>query len=62
MALTQGIHFEPYENTPNVHDAAVMSATVAFWDAYLRHEPGAARRVVSVGTQHGLSRVYARLR
>jgi dienelactone hydrolase len=62
MTLTVGIHFEPYENTPNVHDAAVTAATTAFWDAYLRHEPGAARRVVRVGTQHGLSRVYARFR
>lgn len=62
MALTQGVHFEPYENTPNVHDAAVIAATTAFWDAYLRHEPAAARRVVRVGTQPGLSRVYARFR
>jgi dienelactone hydrolase len=51
MALEQGVHFEPFENVPNVHDRAVTSATIAFWDAYLRDQRGARRRIVRTGTE-----------
>ena len=36
MALNQGIHFEPYEEFPSPHDGAVIAATTAFWDGYLK--------------------------
>jgi predicted dienelactone hydrolase len=62
MTLTQGIHFEPFENAPSPHDRAVVDATTSFWDAYLRHERGAVRGVVRGGTEAGLSTVDAVLR
>jgi dienelactone hydrolase len=62
MALQEGVHFEPFEDVPNVHDRAVVAATTAFWDAYLSDEPGARRLVIGAGTEPGLSRVTARLR
>jgi dienelactone hydrolase len=62
MTLTQGIHFEPYENAPSPHDRAVADATTAFWDAYLAGRRGAVPRIVSGGTEAGSSTVDARLR
>jgi fermentation-respiration switch protein FrsA (DUF1100 family) len=62
MTLTQGIHFEPYENAPSPHDAAVMAATTTFWNAYLKGRVADRRRVVAAGTQPGLSSVTAKLR
>jgi dienelactone hydrolase len=61
MALQIGVHFEPYEDAPNPHDEAVIAATTAFWDAYLKHERGAAKRVIRAATQPGLSTVTAKL-
>jgi dienelactone hydrolase len=61
MALNQGIHFEPFENAPSPHDAAVIAATTAFWDGYLKHRPAARRHIVAAGTEAGLSRVTATL-
>jgi predicted dienelactone hydrolase len=57
MALQEGVHFEPFEDAPSPHDRAVVAATVAFWDAYLRDEPGARKRIARAGTEPGLSRV-----
>jgi dienelactone hydrolase len=62
MALQIGVHFEPYEDVPNPHDHAVITATTAFWDAYLKHERGAAKRVIRAGTEPDLSTVTAKLR
>jgi dienelactone hydrolase len=62
MALSQGVHFEPFEDVPNPHDAAVVATTIAFWDAYLGDEPGARRAIVRAGTEPGLSTVTARAR
>jgi dienelactone hydrolase len=62
MTLSQGIHFEPYEDAPSPHDAAVVAATTQFWDAFLRGDRRAARRVVTAGTEAGLSTVEAQLR
>ncbi len=62
MTLSQGIHFEPYENAPSPHDAAVMAATTTFWDAYLKGRVVDRQRVVTAGTQAGLSTVTAKLR
>jgi hypothetical protein len=61
MALDEGVHFEPFEDVPNVHDRAVVAATTAFWDAYLRDEPTARRRIVRAGTEPGLSTVTKQL-
>jgi dienelactone hydrolase len=62
MALREGVHFEPFEDVPNPHDRAVVAATTAFWDAYLRGERDARREVVRAGTEPGESTVTARLR
>jgi dienelactone hydrolase len=62
MALSQGVHFEPYEDVPNPHDAAVIAATTAFWKAYLRHDRAARHRIVRAGTEVGLSTVTAQVR
>jgi dienelactone hydrolase len=61
MALQIGVHFEPYEDVPNPHDQAVIAATTAFWDSFLKHERGAAKRVIRAGTQPNLSTVTAQL-
>jgi hypothetical protein len=61
MALNEGVHFEPFEDVPNPHDGAVIAATTAFWNAYLRDQRSARRAVVRAGTEPGLSRVTARL-
>jgi dienelactone hydrolase len=61
MALQIGVHFEPYEDAPNPHDRAVIAATTTFWDAYLKHERGAAKRVIRAGTQPELSTVTAKV-
>jgi dienelactone hydrolase len=57
MALQRGVHFEPFEDAPSPHDRAVVGATVAFWDAYLRDERAARKRLVRAGTEPGLSTV-----
>lgn len=62
MTLSEGIHFEPYENAPSPHDQAVMAATTTFWDAYLENRVADRRRVISAGTEAGLSTVTAKLR
>ena len=62
MKLNQGIHFEPFENAPSPQDAAVIAASTAFWDGYLRNDVAARRRVVGAGTEAGLSQVTATLR
>jgi dienelactone hydrolase len=61
MALNQGIHFEPFENAPSPHDAAVIAATTAFWNGYLRNNVAARRQVITAGTEAGLSQVTAQL-
>ncbi len=61
MTLTQGIHFEPYENAPSPHDQAVMAATTTFWNAYLKGRIADRRRVIRAGTEPGLSSVVAKL-
>ena len=45
MTLSEGIHFEPYENAPSPHDPAVMAATTTFWNAYLKGHVADRRRV-----------------
>ena len=55
----QGIHFEPYEDAPSPHDEAVIAATTAFWNGYLKHRNGSAKRIIRAGTQAGLSTVTA---
>lgn len=62
MTLNQGIHFEPFENAPSPHDGAVIAASTAFWDGYLRNNAAARRRVIRAGTEAGLSQVTATLR
>ncbi len=61
MALNQGIHFEPFENAPSPHDGAVIKATTAFWNGYLKGRRAARRHIVAAGTQPGLSRVTAQI-
>lgn len=62
MALSQGVHFEPYEDVPNPHDRAVIAATTAFWNAYLRDDRAARHGIVRAGTEAGLSTVTAQVR
>jgi dienelactone hydrolase len=62
MALNQGIHFEPFEDAASPHDDAVIAATTAFWNGYLKDDKPAQPRVVAAGTEAGLSNVSAQLR
>ena len=59
MTLEQGLHPEPFENSPSPHDEAVTAATTAFWDLFLQRE-GTLRSVVKAGTEPGLSDVIAK--
>jgi dienelactone hydrolase len=59
MTLTEGVHFEPFEDAVSPHDDAVIAATTDFWDAYLKDRKGAARRIVTDGTDGQLSSVEA---
>jgi dienelactone hydrolase len=59
MTLEQGVHPEPFENIPSVHDEAVIVATTRFWDVYLERE-GTIRSIVRAGTEPGLSDVVAK--
>ena len=59
MTLEQGVHPEPFENIPSVHDEAVIAATTKFWDVYLRGE-GTIRAIVRAGADPGLSTVVAK--
>ena len=60
MALSQGIHFEPYEDAPSPHDAAVIAATTAFWNGYLSDDRAARTRIVRAGTEAGLEHASPR--
>jgi len=62
MAMKEGIHFEPFEDAPSPHDEAVVAASTAFWNGYLKDRSSARRRIVSAGTVPGLSQVTAVLR
>jgi dienelactone hydrolase len=62
MSLSQGVHFEPFENAPSPHDVAVEKATTAFWDAYLRGRRAAVKAIARDGTERGLSTVREDLR
>jgi predicted dienelactone hydrolase len=59
MTLEQGVHPEPFENSPSPHDEAVIAATTTFWDLSLKRE-GTPRSVVKAGTEPGLSDVIAK--
>lgn len=59
MTLTEGVHFEPFEDAASPHDDAVIAATTDFWDAYLKDEKRAVRRIVRDGTEPDLSTVEA---
>jgi fermentation-respiration switch protein FrsA (DUF1100 family) len=45
--------------TTGVADAAVLQSTLDFWGAYLRHEPGAERRLERDAVVPGLTTVQA---
>ena len=57
MTLHGGLHPEPYEDTPSPHDGAVVAATTAFWDTYLRGRRAAVAEITRAGTVAGLSDV-----
>jgi predicted dienelactone hydrolase len=59
MTLHGGLHAEPYEDTPSPHDAAVIGASTAFWDAYLRGERRAVAEISRAGTVPAQSDVVA---
>jgi predicted dienelactone hydrolase len=57
VSLIGAGHAAQYEDTPDVHDAVVRRVSLDFWDAYLRGDTKAARRIVRDGTRPNLSRV-----
>lgn len=59
MTLHGGLPSEPYENTPSPHDDAVIDATTAFWNAYLRGQRVAVPEISRAATVPGQSEVVA---
>ena len=59
VTLHVGIHPEPYEDTPSVHDATVIKVSIDFWDAMLFGDTIARARIVSDGTVAGESKAVA---
>jgi predicted dienelactone hydrolase len=51
LSIDGGTHLEPYVDPPWV--GQVAAATVAFFDQYLKGDPGAAQRLATVGNQPG---------
>jgi fermentation-respiration switch protein FrsA (DUF1100 family) len=60
VSLEGGVHFEPYENAPSVHDEVATETTIAFWDAYLREDAGGVDRLVEAA-ESDVSRLSAEL-
>jgi len=57
LTIEGGSHLEPYVDPPWV--AQVASATVAFFDQYLKGDPSAAQRLATVGNQPGFMTLQA---
>jgi dienelactone hydrolase len=55
VTIFGAFHAEPYENTPNVADAMVMTSSTDFWRAYLLGQAAARARIVRDGTVGGVS-------
>jgi predicted dienelactone hydrolase len=55
VTIFQGVHPEPYEDTPSTSDAMVQRATIAFWRAYLLGDAKARARIVADATVAGIS-------
>jgi predicted dienelactone hydrolase len=53
LSIDGGTHLEPYVDPPWV--TQVAAATVAFFDQYLKGDPGAAARLSTLGSQPGYS-------
>ena len=53
VTLHGGRHGPPFEDVPDEFDGLVRSTTTAFWDRYLRDDPGAGARIVrAVAASH----------
>ncbi|MEP6623078.1 MAG: hypothetical protein ABJC79_01420, partial [Acidimicrobiia bacterium] len=46
VTIFGAFHAEPYENTPNVADAMVMTTSTEFWRAYLLDDAAARAQIV----------------
>lgn len=57
VTLEHGGHSQPFENTPDEHDALVEAVTLDFWDAYLLDDADATARIAIDGTVPGLAHV-----
>ncbi len=55
VTIFGAFHAEPYENTPNVADAMVMTSSTDFWRAYLLGDAAARARIVPDATVANVS-------
>lgn len=59
VTIFQGVHPEPFEDTPSTSDAMVLQSTIAFWRAYLLGDGQARSRIVADATVAGISSAEA---
>ena len=59
LTLHTGIHAEPYENTPSLHDRTVVRTSIDFFDLTLLGESAARARLMHDGDNPGESRIVA---
>ena len=57
VTLEGGIHAEPYEDTPSVHDATVTAATIAYWQLVLLDDETAAVRLERAASVDGEAQI-----
>jgi hypothetical protein len=55
VTIFGAFHAEPYENTPNVADAMVMTSSTDFWRAYLLGDASARADIVRDATVPNVS-------
>ena len=56
VTIFQGVHPEPFENTPSTADDMVRESTVTFWRGYLLDDAKARSEIVATATVAGVSK------
>ncbi len=62
VTLHGSTHAGPFEDSPDPADAVVPQVTIAFLDLYLKHDAGAAQRLVDAVQTYGQAEVRRKLR
>ena len=60
VTIFQGVHPEPFEDTPSTADEMVQRSTMMFWRAYLEGDAPARGEIVASATAAGISSAEAK--